>query len=79
MNVFTIARQTRQKLENFLFATKDSDELKCIDFGLSKHFQKDECKFFEAVGTAYAVAPEVILGEYDEKVDIWVSQNVINE
>ena len=41
-----------------------------IDFGLSKHFRYGEIQH-EAVGTPYTVAPEVILGSYDERCDIW--------
>jgi len=59
------------KLENFLFSTKDaSSELKLIDFGLSKHFSEGEV-LSEAVGTPYTIAPETILGKYDERVDLW--------
>lgn len=59
------------KLENFLFDTEGPNaELKMIDFGLSKHFQLGETHH-EPVGTRYTVAPEVLKGEYDEKVDIW--------
>lgn len=59
------------KLENFLFSSTDKDaELKMIDFGLSKHFRYGEVQH-EAVGTPYAVAPEVIKGSYDERCDIW--------
>jgi len=41
-----------------------------IDFGLSKHFKFGEVQH-EAVGTPYTVAPEVILGSYDERCDVW--------
>jgi len=59
------------KLENFLFSTKEaSSELKLIDFGLSKHFSEGEV-LSEAVGTPYTIAPETILGKYDERVDLW--------
>lgn len=59
------------KLENFLFSSTSPDsELKMIDFGLSKHFKFGEVQH-EAVGTPYTVAPEVILGSYDERCDIW--------
>ena len=60
------------KLENFLFVNhSDSDiQLKMIDFGLSKHFSFDEV-LSRAVGTPYTVAPEVILGSYDERCDVW--------
>jgi calcium-dependent protein kinase len=59
------------KLENFIFSSKAPDsDLKMIDFGLSKHFRYGEVHH-EAVGTPYTVAPEVILGSYDERCDIW--------
>jgi calcium-dependent protein kinase len=59
------------KLENFLFDHEGPDaELKMIDFGLSKHFNLGEIHH-EPVGTRYTVAPEVLRGSYDEKVDIW--------
>jgi len=60
------------KLENFLFDDAESNNIRLIDFGLSKHFDLDEgCKLSDAVGTPYTAAPEVIRGEYDEKVDVW--------
>ncbi len=59
------------KLENFLFSTTEKDsELKMCDFGLSKHFAIGE-KHSEVVGTPYSVAPEVFLGNYDERCDLW--------
>lgn len=59
------------KLENFLFSSKNTDsDLKLIDFGLSKHFTKGELHS-EAVGTPYTVAPEVIVGQHDERCDLW--------
>lgn len=59
------------KLENFLFSEAETgSQLKMIDFGLSKHFEFGEVQH-ESVGTPYTVAPEVILGEYDEKCDVW--------
>lgn len=42
-----------------------------IDFGLSKHFGHPGELQHESVGTPYTVAPEIIRGTYDEKVDIW--------
>jgi len=57
------------KLENFLFTSRDPDAaLKMIDFGLSKHFSES---LSESVGTPYTTAPEVILGKYDERCDMW--------
>ncbi len=42
-----------------MFVDKDSDEIKLIDFGLSKKFSiKDPLK--SVVGTPYYVAPEVL-------------------
>lgn len=58
------------KLENFIFDDEHSDNIRLIDFGLSKHFDHGE-KHNLAVGTPYTVAPEIIEGEYDEKVDVW--------
>lgn len=59
------------KLENFLFSCPDENSaLKMIDFGLSKHFEFGDY-LHDAVGTPYAVAPEVIRGSYDEKSDMW--------
>jgi len=59
------------KLENFLFDHAGADsELKMIDFGLSKHFKSGDIHH-EFVGTRYTVAPEVLGGSYDERVDIW--------
>ena len=59
------------KLENFIFGSRESSANLCmIDFGLSKHFIHGDIQH-EAVGTPYTVAPEVILGSYDEKCDVW--------
>jgi calcium-dependent protein kinase len=59
------------KLENFLFTSPHRDaELVMIDFGLSKHFETGQ-HHHEPCGTPYTVAPEVIHGDYDEKVDVW--------
>lgn len=59
------------KLENFLFSSTDPDsELKMIDFGLSKHFAVGQ-QMSDQVGTPYCVAPEIVMGDYNEKVDLW--------
>jgi len=45
-------------------------ELKIIDFGLSK--RHDGVKKLKTIaGTPYYMAPEVLNGNYDSKVDIW--------
>jgi len=58
--------------KNFIY-TQRSDEyfdIKLIDFGCSKIFQKDE-KQSNFIGTSYYIAPEVFENSYDEKSDIW--------
>eukprot|EP00981_Chlorochromonas_danica_P005830 scaffold1193_cov159-Ochromonas_danica.AAC.8 len=59
------------KLENFLFEDHNpSSPLILIDFGLSKHFSRDE-KLSQKVGSCYYTAPEVLNGNYDHRCDIW--------
>jgi calcium-dependent protein kinase len=58
------------KFENIMFAHPTSASVKIIDFGLSKKYAQEE-KLHDAVGTVYTMAPEVLLGDYDNKVDIW--------
>jgi serine/threonine protein kinase len=62
------------KTENILFQTLDDDDnapIKIIDFGLSRvHYDNDEpMSIF--VGSAYYVAPEVLLKKYDKSCDVW--------
>jgi calcium-dependent protein kinase len=57
------------KPENIM-VTKD-DELKLIDFGLSKRNKSMDNKMQTIAGTPYYMAPEVLNGEYDSKCDIW--------
>ncbi|KAD5318331.1 hypothetical protein E3N88_18277 [Mikania micrantha] len=59
------------KPENFLLKTKaDNSQLKAIDFGLSDFVKPDE-KLNDIVGSAYYVAPEVLLRSYDTQADVW--------
>ncbi|MCQ2816650.1 MAG: protein kinase [archaeon] len=58
------------KPENVLLVDGDDLEVKVIDFGMGKHFDK-KGKMNERVGTSYYIAPEVLKGKYDEKCDIW--------
>ena len=59
------------KPENILFDSMKTDaEIKLIDFGLSRKYDKEQ-KMHSILGTPYYVAPEVLKGEYDEKCDIW--------
>lgn len=45
--------------------------VKLIDFGVADRIKKNDQAIKEAVGTAYYIAPEVLLGECDVKCDIW--------
>lgn len=47
------------KPENVMFLDKDSDEIKLIDFGLSKKYMESQF-LHSVVGTPYYVAPEVL-------------------
>ncbi|XP_076934430.1 CDPK-related kinase 5-like isoform X2 [Bidens hawaiensis] len=59
------------KPENFLLRSKeDNSPLKAIDFGLSEFVKPDE-KLNDIVGSAYYVAPEVLLRSYDTEADVW--------
>jgi len=58
------------KAENILFENKKSDTIKIIDFGVSTKFVKNK-KMKETLGTAYYIAPEVLLRNYDNKCDVW--------
>merc|ERR1719499_593868 len=61
------------KPENWLLGNKQDigkAPLKLIDFGISKHFSQGvPCT--TRVGTPTYVAPEVLVGKYDEKIDMW--------
>ncbi len=44
--------------------------IKVIDFGAALFFSP-KTRFSETLGTPYYIAPEVLLGSYNEKCDIW--------
>ena len=48
----------------------ESSSIKIIDFGLSVKFDKKK-KMTQQVGTPYYVAPELLHGYYDQRVDVW--------
>ena len=59
------------KLENFLlFDRSDDSRLILIDFGLSKHIDDGE-QLNQVVGSCYYTAPEVLMGGYNTKCDVW--------
>jgi len=58
------------KLENFLYENKESSQLKLIDFGFSKIWNR--CSRMRAsCGTLQYVAPEVLEGSYTAQCDMW--------
>ncbi|CAG9322787.1 unnamed protein product [Blepharisma stoltei] len=58
------------KPENFLFISPDHDELKLIDFGFAKKYNKF-LSMHKQLGTSYYIAPEVLKGNYNQKCDEW--------
>lgn len=59
------------KPENYLLDSKRPNaQLKLIDFGLSRLYEKGE-PMHSKVGSLLYVAPEVLLGPYTEKCDVW--------
>lgn len=63
------------KPENLLYLYKGEEKnnpIKVIDFGLSQIIPEEKSsKMSSRVGTAYYIAPEVLIGSYSEKCDIW--------
>ena len=60
------------KPENILFSSMDpKSQIKIIDFGLSKVLNEMDQLMKGEVGTLYYMAPEVIMGNYNEKCDVW--------
>ncbi len=70
-NIMVESLNIRKKATQVL--SNDSEynqiDIKLIDFGCSTLF-KDK-KLTDLIGTIYYLAPEVILGSYDNKCDIW--------
>ena len=64
-----IHRDLRPDVCEFLSNDEDSC-LKIVDFGSCKHFEKN-LRILERVGSPYYMAPEVIIGNYDSRCDIW--------
>ena len=60
------------KPENILFSSMEPNSpIKIIDFGLSKVLNDMNQIMKGEVGTLYYMAPEVLMGNYDEKCDVW--------
>lgn len=58
------------KPENILFASKDSNKVKLIDFGMSRMAPRF-AKLRDRVGTTAYMAPEVFKGQYSKAADVW--------
>lgn len=61
------------KPENILIDSIEKDggiNIKIIDFGTALFFSP-QVKLQETLGTPYYIAPEVLMGNYTEKCDIW--------
>jgi len=58
------------KLQNVLFAKKDGNFVKLIDFGFSKFVKKNQ-RLELACGTMSYVAPEVLNQRYTSQCDMW--------
>lgn len=60
------------KAENIMFVDTDNEDLhvKIIDFGMATKFDPDE-KLSSIHGSPYYIAPEVLMGSYDSKADVW--------
>jgi calcium-dependent protein kinase len=55
-----------------MIESKKGKIIKLIDFGASAILSLDKNrKLKEVVGSPYYIAPEVLLGSYDERCDIW--------
>ena len=63
------------KLENIMFSDVESLNIKLIDLGSAHEIRTTldgtPKKFRDPAGSAYFMAPENILGRYDEQADTW--------
>ncbi len=61
------------KPENIMFATKKClpEDIRLIDFGLSKLSETPNIRMKSTIGTLNYMAPEVIMGSYTKKCDAW--------
>ncbi|KAL4383892.1 hypothetical protein GQ457_15G001850 [Hibiscus cannabinus] len=59
------------KPENILLATKaSSSPIKLADFGLATYIEPGQC-LHGTVGSPFYIAPEVLVGGYNQAADIW--------
>ena len=58
------------KPENLLIIKPGEYDIKVIDFGLSRSFEKHK-NMYNRAGTPFYIAPEVLKKKYNEKCDVW--------
>ncbi|OMJ87321.1 hypothetical protein SteCoe_11007 [Stentor coeruleus] len=58
------------KLENILLVSEGSNKIKLIDFGTATTLDKNH-RVSGYCGSAFYISPEMLEGEYNEKIDIW--------
>jgi len=59
------------KPDNFMLKSKDLNaEIKIVDFGSSRKFKHNE-KMITFCGTSEYLPPDIMLGDYDYKCDVW--------
>lgn len=64
------------KPENVMFVSPKMDQLKIIDFGVSKFFiskegSQKQITLRTQTGSLYYLSPEIIEGKYDYRCDVW--------
>ena len=59
------------KPENILYSLNDSPCLRLVDFGISTYKNKHRQEMWTTTGTLFYKAPEMFLGSYTSKVDVW--------
>jgi len=64
------------KLENIMYATKDSQHVKLIDLGFAIHLHGEQ-KMQESCGSLQYMAPEILKRRYSEKVDVWSMGSIV--
>lgn len=57
------------KPSNIFFRSNDEDFIKLTDFGTSRRITDDHLQ--GVYGTSFFCAPEVAIGDYNEKCDVW--------
>jgi calcium-dependent protein kinase len=60
------------KFQNILFVDNINLDVKIIDFGLAKKYDRKHERHYEKCGTLYTMSPEAIRGSYSgSSTDLW--------